>query len=187
MANALFPALKFSKEATQDFYIGRAVQIAERFMETEFCRDTFKFLKVDWKKSEEKLKEVTLLYEEQDRNFDKGEKYHIAWTLRDKDANQIFLNIIFRNRFDKISSTLTRNKLREVQIITFFMAIAIIHEVAHLLLRWNGVMKSPAKFGHEVGHFTENKLFNGITRAIIIPNGPWNENSEFWGKFIYIL
>jgi hypothetical protein len=47
------------------------------------------------------------------------------------------------------------------------IAVVILHECAHLTLRWKGILDSPDKYGSEVGNYIENKLFDGVVRLKI--------------------
>ncbi|RNA08769.1 hypothetical protein BpHYR1_039923 [Brachionus plicatilis] len=66
---------------------------------------------------------------------------------------------------------------KEQQFLIIYMGILLIHEIAHLVLRWNGILNSPS----EAGDFLEIKLFSGIVRLLVQPNTEWTKESECIG------
>ncbi|RMZ96694.1 hypothetical protein BpHYR1_029360, partial [Brachionus plicatilis] len=66
------------------------------------------------------------------------------------------------------------------EIITFFLAVTIIHELTHLLFRWAGFESSPPKLD-DSGSFLENKLFDGEIEILTHPKSEWTQNSVHYG------
>ena len=68
--------------------------------------------------------------------------------------------------------------------MTIIVAIGmfIVHEVAHLAMRWNLLPKqnTPSAFCREAGYYIERALFQGSVNVIVNYNNSeiWNENSE---------
>ncbi len=87
-----------------------------------------------------------------------------GWTDRAKDAKVIFVNEILRDRITQINQ---REKSHEYRCIVFMIAVVILHECAHLTLRWKGIMDTPDKFRGEIGNYIEEILFQGLVHLKI--------------------
>jgi cell division protein ZapA (FtsZ GTPase activity inhibitor) len=106
------------------------------------------------------------LLEDVEVRFGKPECSEIyGWTDRAKNAKVIFVNEILRDRITQINQ---REKSHEYRCIVFMIAVVILHECAHLTLRWKGIMDTPDKFhGGEIGNYIENKMFSGLVHLKI--------------------
>jgi hypothetical protein len=87
-----------------------------------------------------------------------------GWTDRAKDAKVIFVNEILRDRISKINQ---RDESHEYRCIVFMIAVVILHECAHLTLRWKGILVTPDKFGGEIGDYIEETLLQGLVKLKI--------------------
>lgn len=95
------------------------------------------------------------------------------------DLTTIYINIIFRKRLEKIAIEDNEHKS-----IIVFQAILILHQLAHLLLRWDGKLETPSHFlNREAGCYFEERLFDGyIFIGIAAPEKTgWNENIKIAG------
>jgi hypothetical protein len=79
-------------------------------------------------------------------------------------AKAIFVNEILRDRISQINQ---RDKSHEYRCIVLMIAMVILHECAHLTLRWKGIMDTPDKFSGEIGNYIENKLLNSLVQLNI--------------------
>jgi cell division protein ZapA (FtsZ GTPase activity inhibitor) len=96
--------------------------------------------------------------------FAKPESAIYGWTDRSKNAKIIYVNEILRDRISKINQ---RYKSHEYRCIVFMIAVVILHECAHLTLRWKGILDTPDKFFGEIGDYTEMTLFHGLVKLKI--------------------
>jgi hypothetical protein len=104
----------------------------------------------------------------------------LAWTERDKPTffHNIYVNMVLKDRID---SVLVESD--EYKIIVVGVGFSIFHEIAHLLLRWQDVEKSPVKFGCEVGRYLEERIFEHDTYLV----GYKRNMKAKWSKDIPII
>jgi hypothetical protein len=174
--------LRFVENCAQDPFLKKSASIANLFLETEIVNLVFKhYFKIDLGKSSTRMGKLKIIFESSEDSF--------GWTCRSTTANQIFINSRFSDRlfYLKKSSRKAKNKKfvrrlrREMKNIIFFLSIVLIHEMAHLVLRWNGVLDSPPIFDNEAGDFIESKIFGGNIRPIVRAS-EWNKRSKISGN-----
>jgi hypothetical protein len=193
----IFPILFFSDESTNNKYLLKAKNLANRIMAHISCREVFSLFTVDKTKCKEMIGKVKIIFTNQDsdnekidyqeniKEADKKIKEFLGWTYRDTNALDIHINEIFEKRLKKIKDK------REKKIIIAYMNIIILHEVAHLLFRWSGLINTTKSFRNhhhmpEAGDTFENRLFGSeIASAIEAINKPdkWTEDQPFIGTF----
>ncbi|CAF1048687.1 unnamed protein product [Brachionus calyciflorus] len=169
---SLFPALRFSESATNDSHIKIAIRIANRYLESRNVRNFYQEkIKVKSEVLKQKISEVKIVYEEQQKDF-------LAWTDRHVD-NRIYINRKLEKRLEAISYLKDISSQKEKEIITVFIGFLLIHEFANLLYRWNGNLHSTEN--KDVGYKLENFIFDGNIRVIISTKSKWNEDSRYLG------
>ena len=193
--NNIFPTLKFSKDATKNEYLNKSIKIAEIFLENLLCRSTFTLFNVNAATCVDKIQKVKVDFMDvkgiklEDLNGKKREKNLIAgWTYRRSNA-KIHINNLFEKRL-KMDSL----DEKERKIIIIYIGIVILHEVGHLVFRWNGITETPEKFKMggtlDAGDFLEVHIFTSRI-SIIIQNDPknkdWDENMPIIGNFIFFV
>jgi hypothetical protein len=196
--NEIFPVLFLSEDSTDNKYLVKSKNLANRVMEHISCREIFYKFNVDQKRCKEMIGKVKIVFSNQDnekekiiyqeniKEADKKVKEFLGWTYRDPNALQLHINEIFEKRLHK-----TKDK-QEKKIIIVYMAIVILHEVAHLLFRWSGFNNTPKSFRNlnnmpEAGSNFETRLFGcEIASAIetINKNDKWTEDKPFIGKML---
>lgn len=111
---------------------------------------------------------------------------NLGWTSRMK-TDYININELFKKRLDKLS----RFETAEKASILFMIAVVIIHELGHLLLRWAGHYMSPEDFKHgdkaEAGYFLEKELFGSTVHVKIASSHEWNEDTSILGIIQIII
>ncbi|CAF1054350.1 unnamed protein product [Brachionus calyciflorus] len=113
-------------------------------------------------------------------------KVHLAWTYRDDDKNEeIHINEILKKRLLILERDLNANN-EEISTIIVYISILILHEMAHLVLRWNGQRNSPKRIV-EAGEYLENLIFGGLIRIQVTHIKPWDEKSQIIGKLKYFF
>jgi hypothetical protein len=123
-----------------------------------------------------------IFYQEDVKEADKKVKEFLGWTYRDTNASELNINEIFEKRLNK-----TKDK-QEKKIIIVYLAIVILHEVAHLLFRWSGLNNTPKSFRNrdhkpEAGSNFETRLFGCEIASAIEPidkNDKWDGRSAIY-------
>ena len=194
----IFPVLFLSEDSTDNKYLVKSKNLANRVMEHISCRNVFSMFNVDQKRCKEMIGKVKIVftnqenekekivYQENVKEADKKVKEFIGWTYRDTNASELHINKIFEKRLNK-----TKDK-QEKKIIIVYMAIVILHEVAHLLFRWSGLNNTPKSFRNrnhmpEAGSNFEARLFGCEIASAIEPinkNDKWTEDQPFIGKIL---
>jgi hypothetical protein len=194
----IFPILSLSEDSTDNKYLIKSKNLANRVMEQISCREVIFKFNVDQKRCKEMIGKVKIaftnqdsekekiIYQENVKEADKKVKEFLGWTYRDTNASELHINKIFEKRLNK-----TKDK-QEKKIIIVYMAIVILHEVAHLLFRWSGLNNTPKSFRNlnnmpEAGSNFESRLFGcEIASAIeqINKNDKWTEDQPFIGKIL---
>ena len=194
-----FPILKFTNSSITNKYLQQAIILAEHFMQQVDCRDTFQMLGADGLKCKEMIAHLKIEFTDQDemhRNLidsdhteaNSDNTIALGWTYRRKNAI-MHINKMFERRLHK-----TTNE-EERKIIVVYMAIVILHEMAHLVLRWSGISRTPEKclsFFNEVeaGCYLESRLFQGEICSCIQKSKTaeeWNDDMAFVGIKILLL
>jgi hypothetical protein len=196
----IFPILFLSEDSTDNKYLIKSKDLANRFMEHISCRNVFSMFNVDQNRCKEMIGKVKIVFTKQDTEkekiiyqeniieADKNVKELLGWTYRDTNAFELHINEIFEKRLHK-----TKDK-QEEKIIVVYMAIVILHEVAHLLFRWSGFNNTPKSFRNlnnkpEAGSNFETRLFGCEMASAIRPikkNDRWTEDQPFIGKISYL-
>ena len=194
-----FPNLKFPNSSIKNKYLQQAIILAEHFMQQIDCRNAFQKLGADGLKCKEMIAHLKIEFTDQDemhRNLIDSDhteanienKISFAWTYPRKNAI-LHINKMFERRLEKTSNE------EERKIIVVFMAIVILHEMAHLVLRWSGITKTPEKFTNtfeevEAGCYLERCLFQDEICSCIEKSHTvkeWNEDMEFVGINIQLF
>ena len=89
------------------------------------------------------------------------------------------IQIYDSRRFDN-----TIKKLEEEETIIFFLSCVIIHELGHLLTRWNGVKSFRDNFKDdptvlEAGHYMEKLVFGNSVRLLVSKSSLENNSGHF--------
>lgn len=158
-----YPMLQLSQSSSRDIDIQKSVSLANTILSsskaiTLFVNE-FKLVGSDIKRAAS----VSI-------KFDDNVATDYAWVMRSRSAKVIHLNRILRKRLDK-------GKSDEREVIIFFIALSLIHELAHLILKWHGFICSPEKFNEEAGRYAEVSMFNGIACLVVqkgSANKKWN-------------
>jgi hypothetical protein len=129
----------------------------------------------------EEMSKVTVQYAQ----LDKDQPSSTAWTNEKADVYSIFINKIIQARIAKIEP-----ESDEWKTIVLYCAILIVHQLAHLFLRWIGGVKDspPPTFGNEIGLFFERYIFGYQLCAMVkkeASNSEWTEDSEICGKIFF--
>lgn len=106
--------------------------------------------------------------------------------VKGEDNRTILVSDFFTRRIGVILATNQNNQLHdnaEYRILIIFLAVSLLHEVAHLMNRWSG-LDSSANQDFEAGFFLEEYLFRSELFLAIVPN---NENpalQEVVGNYV---
>ncbi|CAF0754117.1 unnamed protein product [Brachionus calyciflorus] len=178
-----FPVLQFSEDSSKDPLVKKAIRIANKFLVNDEIRLLYKKrFKIRPKPCLEKMPKVVIVYEKESKeNVDEcGEGF--SWTYREDDKNEtIYINDILEKRLKILqSSPESLEKSTEIETIVVFISFLLLHELAHLLFRWNGQPKTPNGID-EAGLFFENRIFNGYIHILIDAKTDWSEYSEILG------
>jgi hypothetical protein len=160
--------------------LNQATTIAQRYLNEETAQITIRKIifkkQENWEKIYKEMKEVTVKYEA----LEEGQRTSVAWTNRKGDLHTIFINNIIQQRVNEIEF-----ESDEYKITVFGCAISIVHEIAHLILRWIGFENTPPCFDGEVGFFFERYTFSyelytmGKKKTW---NTKWTKNIEIAGE-----
>jgi hypothetical protein len=166
-------------------YLAKAIEIANVMLHAPEVESTFTFRLGANNVTKKHLHDVEV-------RFRKPEKAIYGWTDRSEEAKEIFVNEVLRDRIIRINQD---DNSHEYRCIVFMIAVVILHECAHLTLRWKGTLDSPEKFDAEVGNYIENKLFNGLTRLKVKKTtsaisrtrntGRWTSNMEIMDVVVH--
>ncbi|RNA44396.1 CRN domain-containing -containing, partial [Brachionus plicatilis] len=172
----LIPSLKFNEKLIIHPELNLAVRIANKFCETILAKCVFIEFKIDLKVSLDNIFRTQILFEARPLN---DKKYIVAWTYRESDPYTIYINEIFKKRLEILNANAKEN-IEEIETITFYMTVLILHELAHLLFRWKGDKVSPEKV-KEAGIKLEDWLFGGKVNILSHPGSNWTSNSKHYG------
>jgi hypothetical protein len=104
---------------------------------------------------------------------------------RHSNTKIIWLNRVFK---DRVEFANLNEDSYEYKIIVTILGITILHECAHMFLRWLGVTKSPDKFRGEVGNFFETMIFGSpicVLGKKEKADSPWTKEVEIKCTKIY--
>ena len=99
-------------------------------------------------------------------------------TIRGRGVKAIDLNSTLQQRYSKYGvGAVERTR------ILFFLGVSLYHELAHVLLRWNGSMSSPSCYiGEdglpEVGYFSERRAWGGFVHIELDISGSVHGSSS---------
>jgi hypothetical protein len=117
--------------------------------------------------------------------FTKEFEYY-AWTTRvgkrPKNVRKLHVNQYFQERLGRIIS-----RDIEFKTICVFIGIYIVHEVAHLVISWQGLNKTPLEFEQEAGNFLESCMFRGGLARVIYSTAvseTWSSDTPMAGTAI---
>lgn len=170
----------------EDVHLRNAIEIANCFLHSHKSAAVFRtFFQVEyenenWKICQHKLKDIRVVFGQ--GCLDSG------WAFRNEDENlghdlrTIFISHWFRSRLHKINN----DQDQEAKAIVVYLGIVILHELAHLILRWTvGPLTPPKKFTYagkkEAGLFLEQQLFGSVVHIFIARGTQWSEASEYKG------
>ncbi|CAF1033166.1 unnamed protein product, partial [Brachionus calyciflorus] len=192
MKEIQFPILKFPEDSSKDKNLKKSIIICQRFLSCKEVRSVFKDrFKIEPKPCVDKMKKLNISFSKQENiksDFtSRGNKEHIevhlAWTYRDDDKNEeIYINEILKKRLLILERDLDANN-EEISTIIVYISILILHEMAHLVLRWNGQRNSPRRIV-EAGNYLESIIFGGVIRIQVTHIKPWNEKSQIIGMLL---
>ncbi|CAF0703826.1 unnamed protein product [Brachionus calyciflorus] len=171
----IFPELKFNEDSIEESTLKLAIRIANMFLKTNHAKDTFLEFSIDPEYSQKRINGTQIIFREQPI----WKKYLISWTERNYNADKIFINITFKKRLEILEAE-RETRIEEIQTITLFLAVLIIHELAHLLFRWKGFDFSPKKY-KDAGAYLERKLFDGEVNILTRPKSEWTAYSDHYG------
>jgi hypothetical protein len=138
--------------------------------------------KMKWSKILWHLEKVKIKFEAWD--LSNGE-ISIAWTGRKVELHTICINELFKRRLVSI-----KKDCDEYKAIIIGIGISICHEVAHLLLRWMKIFKTPPIYHNEMGNHFEDRLFACyILFMRQTPRGSsndWTEHVPIYGFFLVL-
>lgn len=109
----------------------------------------------------------------------------LAWIKKrtGDHAKTIYINDTFIKRIKE--AHLTPNN-HEWRVIVVAQAFSIIHEFAHLSMRWQGIIHTPSKINNvsEVGNYLEDLFFHFRFCILVVrPKWePWNSSQEIKGE-----
>ncbi len=192
----LFPALKFSRNATNNVNLKQSMRLAEMFMETIECRIYLNEFEINTDACISMIKNVNICFTNQDNEDGTGDMKRrkkkdpsieilLGWTERKIDASIININKIFEKRLEKVLEE------KEHIIIVVYISMIIVHEIAHLVLRWSGQMNTPRKFAltqngeADAGRYLIRSLFRFDVASMIEKKhttDKWTDNMPFIGK-----
>lgn len=175
--------LKFVETVSEDENLRLAINIANNFLKTKQAQLTFTSdFKLNSHFTQSKMNDLRVIFSVQDK--EEKDVNHFIWTNRDMHTNVINVNDNFRKRLADVQAK-DGPECKEAQIIIVFIAIIILHELAHLVFRWKGIMDTPQDLG-EAGNFLETKMFGGIVFILVHDqNSSWNEKSHHVGEFLF--
>lgn len=93
-------------------------------------------------------------------------------TPRRQNARTIWLKDVMRQRLFIIGS-----ESMEKKRILFLMAVILLHELGHLILRWRGCNTSTSSL-IEAGSSAETLLFGGVIRAKLKGGPLWDKTTQ---------
>lgn len=173
------PTLQFDTDSFQEPEINLAARIANKILKTKLAKSVLEMFSLDPKNWLENISKTKIIYKPQPPD---KKQYILGWIDGSSKLNTIFINEIFQKRLQILRSNESAN-VKEIEIITFFLSVIIIHELGHLLFRWAGLDSSPPKF-KDSGSFLERKLFDGSVHILSRPKSEWTPNSEHYGKIL---
>nr|QDG00788.1 histone-lysine N-methyltransferase SMYD3-4 [Brachionus koreanus] len=173
---ASIPSLKFNEKDIRHPELNLAVRMANKFCETFTAKCIFSLFQIDSENSIANAFKTKILFEARPSN---DKKYMVAWTYRDFDPYTIYINEIFKKRLEILNANAQEN-IEEIETITFYLSVLILHELAHLLFRWKGDRVSPEKI-REAGIKLEDWLFGGKVTILTHPGSNWSPNSKHYG------
>lgn len=153
-------------------------------MESETIRDIFRDkLNADPKSSLENMHKVKIIFCDPKKKKSDDEDF-FAWADRDQHFC-ININDKFEKRLRSVSNKESEEieESKETKIIIVFVSLVILHELAHLLLRWKGVQHSPTVQISEAGNLFEKCSFVGQV-LLLVDSDTWNENAKISGNFL---
>jgi hypothetical protein len=127
--------------------------------------------------------------------FKTGQETKQKWTNsygtteRKVDASHIFINVKLLNRYSQIFKSKRKPYISECGRIELFVAFIILHELGHLVQRWQNILDTPERFANkEAGDFVEVYLNSGrimglrLKRPAAIASGcHWTGSEEISG------
>ena len=100
--------------------------------------------------------------------FKTGQETKQKWTNRygtterKVDASEIFINVKLLNRYSQIFKSKRKPCISERRRIELFVAFIILHELGHLVQRWQNILDTPERFANrEAGNYVEVLLNSG--------------------------
>ncbi|CAF1019567.1 unnamed protein product [Brachionus calyciflorus] len=179
-----FPSLQFSENLATHKILKNSVRIANKFLETVHLKAVFsETFQLDPNVSTERTQNVVIHFQKQSKKSYREQGLAFSWSHRYKRAKAIYVNNTFKKRLNILQKSTDDelNAKKEIKTITVYISFLLLHELAHLLLRWKGILDTPTDID-EAGECLEVALFGGQLRGVFTPNKPWSQNS----KFIYI-
>lgn len=116
------------------------------------------------------------------KSLEKKNGLALAWSHRFINAKVIYINQIFKKRLDILQKSINldppdKDSSKEIMILTVYISLVLLHELANLLLRWKGILHTPSNIG-EAGDRLESAIFSGQVRGIFTPKKAWSQNSK---------
>ena len=165
---------------------GKAIQeaatIANNIMRTQRCLAIFNCEFGINVEIQEKMKDVLIRFDKYTKFAKKTKSEPLSWTARgSKTVHIIRLNEKFG---DRLATKEVCYGDKEWQIIVVALSICIVHEVAHLIMRWKGYRNTPIDYV-EAGNYVEKSIFNSLICPLIYKineNDDWTSKNKFEGK-----
>jgi hypothetical protein len=103
--------------------------------------------------------------------------YQTRWSNIDNNKNHARPHWIRieQNLIERICGT---SFAAELEICSLFASICLLHEVAHFIIRYDGMKNSPEKLkiiGGDVGFYFENRVFGGFVKILVVEKLAWND------------
>lgn len=175
-----------SNDASDDEHLKLAIRLAQTFLNTiEFIGIYEKFYASE--NAIKSMSNVTICFAAQTKfniNPKTGKKIiDLAWTHLEQ-TNFIWINNLFKSRLERLN----KYESPEKESILFMIAVVIVHELGHLMLRWAGKEQTPKEYNEggwdcsEAGFFLESQFFGSTVHLRIPQDTEWTDTTTILGN-----